>query len=47
MSSHSHETDTKPLRYSGTAMLLHWVLAIALIAIFGLGLYMTGLPFSP
>ena len=28
-------------------MLLHWVLAIALIAIFGLGLYMTGLPFSP
>lgn len=47
MSSLSDETGSRPLRYSGTAMLLHWVLAIALIAIFGLGLYMTGLPFSP
>ena len=47
MSSLSYETGSRPLRYSGTAMLLHWVLAIALIAIFGLGLYMTGLPFSP
>jgi len=47
MSSLSYETGSRPLRYSGTAMLLHWVLAIALIAIFCLGLYMTGLPFSP
>ena len=34
-------------RYTGTAIALHWVLALALIAIFGFGLYMTGLPFSP
>lgn len=28
-------------------MLLHWVLGLALIGLFGFGLYMTGLPFSP
>lgn len=28
-------------------MLLHWVLGLALIALFGVGIYMTGLPFSP
>ncbi|QNP59332.1 cytochrome b [Paenacidovorax monticola] len=36
-----------PARYTRTAMLLHWVLGLALVALFGLGLYMTGLPFSP
>ena len=34
-------------RYTGTAIALHWVLALALIGIFAFGLYMTGLPFSP
>ena len=34
-------------RYTSIAMALHWVLALALIGIFGFGLYMTGLPFSP
>ena len=28
-------------------MLFHWVLGVALVALFGVGLYMTGLPFSP
>lgn len=28
-------------------MLMHWVLGLALIGLFGVGLYMTGLPFSP
>mgnify|MGYP006166071301 CR=1 FL=1 len=28
-------------------MLLHWVLGFALIGLFGVGIYMTGLPFSP
>jgi cytochrome b561 len=28
-------------------MLLHWVLGLGLIGLFGVGLYMTGLPFSP
>jgi cytochrome b561 len=47
MSSTPHPASPRPARYSGVAILLHWVLGIALIAIFGLGLYMTGLPFSP
>ena len=47
MSSTPHPVSPRPARYSGVAILLHWVLGIALIAIFGLGLYMTGLPFSP
>ena len=34
-------------RYTRTAMLLHWLLGIALIALFGLGVYMADLPFSP
>ncbi|CAN7573598.1 cytochrome B [Acidovorax sp. Leaf76] len=36
-----------PRRYTRTAILLHWVLGLALIGLFGFGLYMTGLPFSP
>lgn len=34
-------------RYSRVAMALHWLLALALIAMFGVGLYMADLPFSP
>lgn len=34
-------------RYNGVAIALHWVLALALAAIFGVGLYMADLPFSP
>ena len=33
--------------YSRTAIALHWVLALALITSFGVGLYMVDLPFSP
>ncbi|MEG0922468.1 MAG: cytochrome b [Comamonas sp.] len=40
-------TSTTNTRYSGTAIALHWVLALALIGIFAFGLYMTSLPFSP
>ena len=43
MSSH-HSPES---RYHGLAILLHWVLGIALIAIFALGVYMADLPFSP
>lgn len=35
-----------PQHYSAPAMLLHWVLALALFTSLGVGLYMTGLPFS-
>jgi cytochrome b561 len=34
-------------RYTHTAIALHWILAIALAGIFGVGLYMADLPFSP
>ncbi|ANQ86036.1 cytochrome b [Azoarcus olearius] len=34
-------------RYTGTAIALHWLIALALFAIFALGLYMHDLPLSP
>jgi cytochrome b561 len=34
-------------RYHGVSMALHWVLGLALAAMFGVGLYMADLPFSP
>ncbi|WP_234266332.1 cytochrome b [Hydrogenophaga sp. NFH-34] len=34
-------------RYSTLAIALHWLLGLALIGAFVVGLYMTGLPFSP
>ena len=34
-------------RYSPVAVLLHWVLGLGLVAMLGMGLYMTDLPFSP
>lgn len=38
---------TTPARYTGTAIALHWLIALALLAIFGLGVYMQDLPLSP
>jgi cytochrome b561 len=34
-------------RYDLFAMALHWLLAVLIVGAFGVGLYMTGLPFSP
>ncbi|QTD44844.1 cytochrome b [Ottowia testudinis] len=34
-------------RYTRVAQLLHWLLALALVGIFCVGVYMAGLPFSP
>jgi len=34
-------------RYHGVAIALHWLLALVLALIFGVGLYMADLPFSP
>ena len=39
--------DVAPDRYGGVAIAFHWLLALAIIASLGVGLYMTGLPFSP
>lgn len=34
-------------RYGGVAIAFHWLLALAIVVSFSVGLYMTGLPFSP
>jgi len=36
-----------PSRYTPTAIALHWLLAVALLGSFVVGLYMTSLPLSP
>ena len=38
---------SSPTRYTGTAITLHWLLAIALLGSFAMGLYMADLPVSP
>ncbi|MBH2010150.1 cytochrome b [Polaromonas sp.] len=40
-------TSITSSRYNGVAMALHWILALALALMFGVGLYMADLPFSP
>ena len=40
-------SKTSVTRYHPVAVLLHWLLGLALIGIFALGLYMADLPFSP
>lgn len=47
MTSSSSSEPTRQPRYTAVAIALHWLLALALLAIFGLGLYMADLPFSP
>ena len=34
-------------RYTTVAMVLHWLLALVIVGLFGVGLYMADLPFSP
>jgi cytochrome b561 len=36
-----------PIRYTATAIALHWLLAVAIVGSFSLGLYMADLPLSP
>ena len=47
----SSDASSSPLdadpRYDPLAMALHWLLAALIVGSFGVGLYMTGLPFSP
>ena len=45
-----HQTPMTPAsstRYTSTAIALHWLLAVAIVGAFSLGLYMADLPFSP
>lgn len=43
----SNSASSDPKRYTLTARVLHWVLALALLGLIAMGAYMTGLPFSP
>ena len=38
---------TSPARYTPVAIVLHWLLALAVIGAFCMGVYMSDLPFSP
>ena len=40
-------TDTTSSRYTSTAIVLHWLLGLALLTSFCVGLYMADLPLSP
>ena len=44
--THQSQACATP-RYTRTAMMLHWLLGVALVILFGVGLYMADLPFSP
>jgi cytochrome b561 len=43
----THPPVAAAARYSLTAIVLHWVLGLTILGMFGIGLYMTDLPFSP
>jgi cytochrome b561 len=43
----THPPIAAAVRYSLTAIVLHWVLGLVILDMFGVGLYMTDLPFSP
>jgi len=47
MPSPSPAAGAPRLRYDPFAIALHWLLAVLIVGSFGVGLYMTGLPFSP
>ena len=47
MKPQSSPASSLPARYTLTAILLHWVLALAILTAFGVGLYLDDLPFSP
>ena len=44
---HTASPMSPATRYTPVAIALHWLLALAIIGAFCVGLYMTGLPFSP
>ncbi len=47
MSNTTTLNNTTTARYSGVAIALHWLLALAIVGAFGVGIYMTDLPMSP
>lgn len=47
LDSSSPDAPATATRYTLTAIVLHWVLGAALVAVFAVGIYMTGLTMSP
>jgi len=47
MEPHVSLRPTQPTRYTGTAIALHWLIALGIAGTFSLGLYMHELPLSP
>lgn len=47
LDSFSPDAPATATRYTLTAIVLHWVLGAALVAVFAVGIYMTGLTMSP
>jgi len=47
MESETHQQNQSNGSYSLTAIVLHWLLGVALLGLFGMGLYMAELPVSP
>ena len=43
----SMTSNPSTLRYTALAIVLHWLLALMIVASFGVGLYMSDLPISP
>jgi cytochrome b561 len=43
----AHPPSSPGTRYGGVAIALHWLLALAIVGAFGVGLYVSGLAFSP
>ncbi len=43
----ANATPSTAGRYGSVAIALHWLLAVAIVGAFGMGLYMADLPFSP
>lgn len=43
----SSKLSSAAARYTGTAIVLHWLLALLIVGTFALGVYMHDLPFSP
>jgi cytochrome b561 len=41
------KSSTPAIRYTLTAIVLHWLLGVALLGMIGMGWYMADLPFSP
>ncbi len=44
---HTADPMNTSTRYTPVAIVLHWLLALAIVCAFGVGLYMADLPFSP